>query len=68
MGYSFIEFIGAIIRWLIKGCKTSLKDEINGTLDPTWGKSYDFENLIIGLLVSSLFIILILGLISFNIL
>jgi len=42
-------FIGAFIRWLFKGCNTKLKDEIEGNFKGTWGKSYDFENYIIGI-------------------
>jgi hypothetical protein len=43
------EFIGGLIRWLFKCCKTNLKDELEGNLDPSWGGSYDFENFIIGI-------------------
>ncbi len=53
------RLIGGFIRWLLKGCKTSLGDEVEGNLDATWGGSYDFENYIIGLITS----ILIIGLI-----
>jgi len=53
------KWIGGFIRWLLKGCKTSLRDEVEGNLDATWGGSYDFENYIIGLITS----ILIIGLI-----
>jgi len=42
------EFIGAIVRWIIKGFKTSLRDELDGNLENTWGASYDTENMIIG--------------------
>lgn len=41
--------IGAFIRWLFKGCKTKLKDEIEGNFKGKWCKSYDFENYIIGI-------------------
>lgn len=53
------KWIGGFIRWLLKGCKTSLRDEVEGNLDASWGGSYDFENYIIGLITS----ILIIGLI-----
>ena len=53
------RLIGGFIRWLLKGCKTSLRDEVEGNLDASWGGSYDFENYIIGLITS----ILIIGLI-----
>jgi hypothetical protein len=53
------KLIGGFIRWLLKGCKTSLRDEVEGNLDASWGGSYDFENYIIGLITS----ILIIGLI-----
>ena len=42
--------LGGFIRWLYKGCKTSLRDEIDGNLDAKWGGTYDTENFIIGLL------------------
>lgn len=42
--------IGALIRWLLKGCKTKLKDEVNGNLEATWGRSYGIENYIIGVI------------------
>ncbi len=48
--YSAAIYIGAMIRWLVKGCKTNLKDELAGRLDPRWGGSYDLENFIIGVI------------------
>ncbi len=53
------KWIGGFIRWLLKGCKTSLRDEVEGNLDATWGGSYDFENYIIGLVTSVILIGLI---------
>lgn len=50
--------IGAFFRWLFKGCKTNLRDELNGVGEPTWGPSIDFENYVIGLLVDIVFIVL----------
>jgi hypothetical protein len=54
------EFIGAIIRWLLKGCKTSLRDEIGGNFERSWGPSYDVENLIIGIVSVDILLVLIL--------
>ncbi len=54
------ELIGGFIRWLLKGCKTSLHDELEGNLDATWGGSYDFENYIVGLITSAIIIGLII--------
>lgn len=54
------EFIGAIVRWLLKGCKTSLKDEIGGNLERSWGPSYDVENLIIGIIAVIVLLVIIL--------
>ncbi len=51
------KLIGGFIRWLLKGCKTSLRDEVEGNLDGTWGGSYDVENYIIGLVT----VVIILG-------
>jgi hypothetical protein len=53
------EAIGAFVRWLLKGCKTSLRDEVGGNFISTWGPSYDTENLIIGYSTT----VIILGLI-----
>jgi len=41
--------LGGFIRWLLKGCKTKLKDEVEGNFDATWGGSYRTENYIIGI-------------------
>ncbi|WP_321480956.1 hypothetical protein [uncultured Bacteroides sp.] len=49
MSIEFAKFIGGFIRWLLKGCKTSLRNEIEGNFDGTWAGSYDVENYIIGL-------------------
>ncbi|GET25045.1 hypothetical protein NT017_13740 [Prolixibacter sp. NT017] len=43
------RWLGGFIRWLLKGCRTSLQDEIEGNLDATWGGTYDTENYVIGL-------------------
>ena len=53
--------IGGFIRWLFKGCKTKLKDEIEGNLDPIWGWSYDMENYVIGVIT----VIIVLGIIIY---
>jgi len=44
------EFIGAIVRWIFKGFSSSIKDEIEGNYDSSWGGSYEFENFIIGII------------------
>ena len=51
------KWIGGFVRWLLKGCKTSLQDEVEGNLDATWGGSYNTENYIIGVVT----VIIILG-------
>jgi len=48
------RLLGGFVRWLLKGCKTKLGDEINGRLDATWGGTYDTENFIIGLITSAI--------------
>jgi len=30
------EWIGAFIRWIIKGCRTALRDEIEGNIEHEW--------------------------------
>jgi hypothetical protein len=56
------QTIAATLRWFFKGCKTKLSDEIHGKLPPTWGSSYDAENMIIGIIVSIIFLGVIFGL------
>ncbi|MBR7022119.1 MAG: hypothetical protein IKI09_01430 [Bacteroidales bacterium] len=60
MSISLAKTLGAFIRWLLKGCKTILKDEVNGNLEPRWLKSHDTENYIIGL-VSGVVIFLVIA-------
>jgi hypothetical protein len=57
------EAIGAFLRWLLKGCKTSLRDEVGGNFESTWGPSYDMENLLIGYVVVAIVIALSIWLI-----
>ncbi|MDR3652923.1 MAG: hypothetical protein P4L34_08130 [Paludibacter sp.] len=52
----FGRLLGGFVRWLLKGCKSSLKDEIEGNLEATWGVTYDTENYIIGLITSVIII------------
>lgn len=52
--------LGAFVRWFLKGRKTKLQDEIDGLLEPKWGGSYLFENLIIGTIVDVLFLLSII--------
>lgn len=49
MSIALAKHLGAFVRWLLKGCKTKLQDEIDGIFDATWGATYDTENYIIGL-------------------
>lgn len=49
MAIEFAKLIGGFIRWILKGCKTRLQDEVEGNFDATWGGTYDSENYIIGL-------------------
>lgn len=51
--------IGGFVHWLLKGCKTSLKDEIEGNLDATWGGTYDTENYVIGIITVVIMLVLI---------
>ena len=52
------KFLGGFVRWLLKGCKTKLSDEIHGRLEPKWLKSYDTENYIIGLITCIIIVII----------
>jgi hypothetical protein len=49
MPLTFLKIIGSFFRWLVKGFKSNLLKEIDGEYEATWGKSYDFENYIIGI-------------------
>ncbi len=48
--YSFAILLGAVLRWLFKGFRTSLSDELLCRLEPTWGKTYKFENYVVGVI------------------
>lgn len=50
------ERIGGFVRWLLKGCKTCLKDEVEGNLRPAVLDSYSTENYIIGLITAAIII------------
>ncbi|MCK9400689.1 MAG: hypothetical protein M0Q51_11945 [Bacteroidales bacterium] len=61
--YSAAIYIGGIVRWILKGCKTNLKDELSGRLNPTWGGSYDLENFIVGIIFTAIILGLIIWLV-----
>ena len=67
MNYAIIQILGGFIRWLFKGCKTKLEHEIHGKLPATWGRSYDMENLAIGMLVGFIFIAIVMILLYYNV-
>lgn len=46
----FANWVGAFFRWLLKGCKTKLRDEIDGNFEGTFIKDYETENIILGIL------------------
>ena len=50
------QLIGAVLRWLSKGCKSSLKEEIHGNYDAKWAGSYEIENYIIGVIFAVILI------------
>jgi hypothetical protein len=60
MSASWASFIGAFIRWVLKGFKTRLRDEIEGNFPAKWGGSYLFENYIIGIITVILILIVII--------
>jgi len=53
-------FIGAFFRWIIKGFRTKLKDEISGNYKGVILKNYDLESIIIGYVIVILFLFLII--------
>ncbi len=53
------QWIGAFIRWITKGCRTALRDEVEGNLEPKWGGTYSEENLIIGIFTVTVLISLV---------
>lgn len=54
------KYIGGFIRWLLKGCKSKLQDEVEGNFEATWGGTYDFENFIIGVVTVIVILAIIL--------
>ena len=58
MGIASAKFLGGFVRWLLKGCRTKLKDEVEGNLEPKWLNSYDTENYIIGLITSIIIVVI----------
>ena len=61
MAFILTKRIGAFIRWLLKGCKTKLVDEIHGRFEgTTFLKDYDFENYFLGLFSVFVFICLLI--------
>jgi hypothetical protein len=64
--YVLAKDLGAFVRWLFKGCKTKLRDEIEGNFEATWGVTYDMENYIIGNV--TVLIMILIAVIVFNIL
>jgi hypothetical protein len=54
------KYIGGFVRWLFKGCKTSLSDELNGIGSPRWSNSYSSENYVIGYIVIAMLIAIII--------
>lgn len=58
--YSAAIYFGGLVRWLLKGCKTNFKDEVEGNLEGSWGGTYDFENFIIGIVSGVIFFAIIL--------
>ncbi|MDB4584315.1 hypothetical protein N9164_14275 [Draconibacterium sp.] len=63
MAIEFAKLIGGFIHWLLKRCKTNLRDEIEGNLDATWGRTYDAENYIIGVVTVVVILVLIIWLV-----
>lgn len=60
MAVDFAELIGRVIHWLIHSWKTSLQDEVEGNLDATWGRMYDMENYIIGVVTVVIILVIVL--------
>jgi len=64
MTFDIVMRTGAYVRWILKGRKTKLQDEIDGHMEPKWGFTYRFENLIIGSIVDAIFLSIIILLLS----
>ena len=67
MTFSIVMEMGAFVRWILKGRKTKLQDEIDGLMEPKWGFTYRFENLIIGSIVNAIFLSIIIILVCVGI-
>ena len=64
MVIAYVKLLGGLIRWLIKRCKTSLRDEVEGNFEGTWGGTYSAENYIIG--ITTVVFILIIVVVTIN--
>jgi hypothetical protein len=57
-------FFGGFIRWLLKGCKTKLGDEVHNRFEgTTFLKDYGLENYILGVFSSFVLICLLIWII-----
>ena len=61
MLYPELRDLGALVRWLLKGCKNKLKYEVFDNID------HDKENYLIGILVVSIPVLLAIILICLGI-
>ena len=61
MGYGAADVIGALIRWLFRGCKTKFMDELN--CENGWFANIpylgDFENTILAQLLAIIILIIV---------
>lgn len=56
--YSLIEKLGGTIRWILRGCKTKLKDEIDGKEMTLTGFGANHENYTLGIFLCLLIVVL----------
>jgi len=62
-----LEFIGGVVRWVLKGCKTKFGDEIHSRINSnSFIGNYEIENIIIGFLSIVIFLALIVILIVYD--
>jgi len=55
----YLEHLGGFLRWLIKGAKTNIKDELNSRTQPFLLKNCDDENWLLGFILNALLLFFI---------
>lgn len=58
--YPEIKYLGTIVRWLLCGCKTKLRDEFNEPRQTRWkGVSFELVDYLIGGIIITFFLMIV---------